>query len=159
MSEKPKHIALYTDGSARGNPGPAGYGIILEWIGTNYSKEFSKGFECSTNNRMELLAVIDGLAKINTPNCVISVYSDSKYVTDAINKGWVYQWKAKGFKNRVNADLWKLFLAEIKKHQVEFIWIKGHNQHPQNERCDRLAVQASFKENKEIDKGYIETNN
>jgi ribonuclease HI len=108
---------------------------------------------------MELLAVIYGLAKINTPNCVISVYSDSKYVTDAINKGWVYQWKAKGFKNRVNADLWKLFLAEIKKHQVEFIWIKGHNQHPQNERCDRLAVQASFKENKEIDKGYIQANN
>lgn len=159
MGEKQKHIALYTDGSARGNPGPAGYGIILEWIGTNYSKEFSKGFECSTNNRMELLAVIDGLSKINISNCVISVYSDSKYVTDAINKGWVYQWKAKGFKNRVNADLWKQFLTEIKKHQVEFIWIKGHNQHPQNERCDRLAVQASFKENKEIDKGYIQANN
>ncbi|MAJ31293.1 MAG: ribonuclease HI [Flavobacteriaceae bacterium] len=157
MGEIKKHIALYTDGAARGNPGPAGYGIILEWIGTNYIKEFSEGFECSTNNRMELLAVIDGLSKINTPNCIISVYSDSKYVTDAINKGWVYQWKAKGFKNRVNADLWKRFLSEIKKHQIEFIWIKGHNQHPQNERCDLLAVQASFKENKEIDKGYIQT--
>tara|TARA_B100001093_G_scaffold504320_1_gene559987 strand:+ start:27301 stop:27777 length:477 start_codon:yes stop_codon:yes gene_type:complete len=157
MGEIQKHIALYTDGAARGNPGPAGYGIILEWIGTNYIKEFSEGFECSTNNRMELLAVIDGLSKINTPNCIISVYSDSKYVTDAINKGWVYQWKSKSFKNRLNADLWIRFLSEIKKHQIEFIWIKGHNQHPQNERCDHLAVQASFKENKEIDKGYIQT--
>lgn len=134
-------VELYTDGSSRGNPGPAGFGLVLKY--GNFEKEFSKGFRRSTNNRMELLAVIVGLELLTRPNQTVTVYSDSKYVTDAINKGWIYGWIKKDFKNVKNPDLWKRYLQVARRHKVEFEWIKGHNDHPYNEKCDQLAVNAA----------------
>jgi ribonuclease HI len=147
-------VHVYTDGAARGNPGPGGYGIVMEWVGKNYRKEFSEGFKLTTNNRMELLAVIEALKKLKTPGIPLKVFTDSKYVADAVNKGWVFNWEKKNFINRKNSDLWKSFLKEYRKHQVQFQWIKGHNNHPQNERCDALAVAASKEKNLKPDKGY-----
>ncbi|MFV8225412.1 ribonuclease HI [Christiangramia aquimixticola] len=147
-------VHVYTDGAARGNPGPGGYGIVMEWVGKNYRKEFSEGFKLTTNNRMELLAVIEALKKLKTPGTPLKVFTDSKYVSDAVNKGWVFNWEKKNFINRKNTDLWKAFLKEYRKHQVQFQWIKGHNDHPQNERCDALAVAASKEKNLKPDKGY-----
>ena len=140
---KAKSICLYTDGSSLGNPGPGGYGVILEWVGMSYVKEFSAGFSRTTNNRMELLAVIIGLELIKKPQMEVMVYSDSKYVVDAVEKKWVFDWEKKQFKGKKNTDLWKRFLKVNKKHKIHFQWIKGHNQHPQNERCDQLAVNAA----------------
>lgn len=147
-------VHMYTDGAARGNPGPGGYGIIMEWVGKPYRKEFSKGFKLTTNNRMELLAVIDGLKKLKKPGINVMVFTDSKYVADAVTKGWVFNWEKKSFVNRKNADLWIEFLKEYRKHQVKFQWIKGHNDHPQNERCDVLAVIASKGKQLPKDAGY-----
>lgn len=138
-----KEIRLYTDGSAIGNPGPGGYGIILEWVEKGYFKEISAGFKRTTNNRMELLAVIVGLEMLKFQPMNVTVISDSKYVVDAVNKKWLFQWEEKGFKNKKNVDLWRRFLKIFHKHHVSFQWIKGHNDHPQNERCDRLAVAAA----------------
>ena len=118
-------INIYTDGSARGNPGPGGYGVLLEYNG--YVKEISEGFKLTTNNRMELLAVIVGLESIKKKNYDICVFSDSKYVVEAINKGWVFNWEKKGFKNKKNPDLWLRFLKIYNKHVIKFIWVKGHN--------------------------------
>jgi ribonuclease HI len=140
---KSKKICLYTDGSSLGNPGPGGYGIILEWVGMSYVKEFSQGFLRTTNNRMELLAVIVGLEMLKNTPLEIVVYSDSKYVVDAVEKKWVFSWEEKNFKDKKNPDLWRRFLKVYRKHTVQFQWIKGHNLHPQNERCDQLAVQAA----------------
>ena len=140
---KAKSVYLYTDGSSLGNPGPGGYGIILEWVGMSYVKEFSEGFARTTNNRMELLAVIIGLELLKESGMEVVVYSDSKYVVDAVEKKWVFGWEQKDFKNKKNSDLWRRFLKVHKKHKVHFQWIKGHNQHPQNERCDQLAVHAA----------------
>jgi ribonuclease HI len=140
---KAKSVYLYTDGSSLGNPGPGGYGIILEWVGMSYVQEFSGGFARTTNNRMELLAVIIGLELLKESGMEVVVYSDSKYVVDAVEKKWVFGWEQKDFKNKKNSDLWRRFLKVHKKHKVHFQWIKGHNQHPQNERCDQLAVQAA----------------
>lgn len=151
-----KEIHLYTDGAARGNPGPGGYGIVLEWPAKNYRKEFSEGFKHTTNNRMELLAVIEGLKKLNESRLKVRVYTDSKYVADAFLKNWVFGWEKKGFKGRKNTDLWVALLKEYRKHEVSFHWIKGHNNHPQNERCDRLAVEASHSNNLKVDIGYPE---
>jgi ribonuclease HI len=134
-------INIYTDGAASGNPGPGGYGVILR-SGSHY-KELSGGFRLTTNNRMELLAVIVGLQAIKNPGQEVTIYSDSKYVVDSVEKKWVFGWLKTGFKGKKNADLWKRFLDEYKKHDVKFIWIKGHNSHPENERCDQLAVAAS----------------
>ena len=134
-------IEIYTDGAASGNPGPGGYGTILR-SGPHY-KELSGGFRMTTNNRMELLAVIKGLEALKSLNQQVTVYSDSKYVVDAVEKKWVFGWVAKNFKDKKNKDLWMRFLELYKLHQVKFIWIKGHNDHPENERCDRLAVAAS----------------
>ncbi|MUP45038.1 ribonuclease HI [Gramella sp. BOM4] len=145
---------MYTDGAARGNPGPGGYGIVLEWVGKPYRKEFSKGYKLTTNNRMELLAVIEGLRKLKKPGIHVKVFTDSKYVADAVNKGWVFGWEKKSFVNRKNSDLWIAFLKEYRKHHVKFQWIKGHNDHPQNERCDALAVAASKQKNLPVDAGY-----
>lgn len=145
---------MYTDGAARGNPGPGGYGLILEWVGKPYKKEFSEGFKHTTNNRMELLAVIEGLKKLKNPGTSVMVYTDSKYVADAVTKGWVFNWEKKGFVNRKNPDLWIEFLKHYRKHEVKFQWIKGHNDHPQNERCDALAVIASKGKKLQDDKGY-----
>ena len=136
-------VHLYTDGSALGNPGPGGYGIVLEWVGKGYVKEFSKGFKFTTNNRMELLAVIEGLEMLKQQPLDVLVYSDSKYVTEAVEKKWVFGWEKKNFKDKKNPDLWRRFLKIYAQHRVRFQWIKGHNNHPQNERCDQLAVQAA----------------
>ena len=136
-------VHIYTDGAAKGNPGPGGYGVVMELVGSPYKKEFYEGFRHTTNNRMELLAVIVGLEKLKHPKTTVLVISDSKYVVDAVEKRWVFQWEKKGFAGKKNPDLWLRFLKAYRQHQVDFQWIKGHNNHPQNERCDELAVYAS----------------
>lgn len=147
-------VYIYTDGASKGNPGPGGYGVVMELAGTSYKKEFYEGFRLTTNNRMELLAVIVGLEKLKNPNTSVLVVSDSKYVVDAVQKGWVFGWEKKYFKDKKNPDLWMRFLKIYRKHQVKFQWIKGHNNHPQNERCDQLAVMASQQEKLSIDTYY-----
>ncbi|MDP3451680.1 MAG: ribonuclease HI [Bacteroidales bacterium] len=146
-------ISIYTDGAARGNPGPGGWGALLK-SGTHY-KELSGGFSCTTNNRMELLAVICALEAIKRKSADVTVYSDSSYVCDAINKGWLFGWEKKGFLKKKNPDLWRRFLEIYRKHKVQFVWIRGHNGHPENERCDTLAVEASFMKDLPIDEGYL----
>lgn len=146
------HIKIYTDGSSRGNPGPGGFGVIL--ISGNHRKEISKGFKLTTNNRMELLAVIVGLEAIKNHDNVIDIYSDSKYVVESVEKKWVFGWEKKEFKDKKNPDLWKRFLAIYTKHKVKFHWIKGHNAHPENERCDVLATEAADGFDLLIDSGY-----
>lgn len=147
-------IHIYTDGAAKGNPGPGGYGVVMELVGTPYKKEFYEGFRHTTNNRMELLAVIVGLEKIKKPNTTVLVTSDSKYVVDAVEKRWVFQWEKKGYAGKKNPDLWMRFLKIYRKHKVDFKWVKGHNSHPQNERCDELAVYASGLPNLSVDAFY-----
>lgn len=147
-------IYIYTDGAAKGNPGKGGYGVVIELVGTPHKKEFYEGFRLTTNNRMELLAVIVGLEKITNPMMAIKVVSDSKYVVDSVEKKWVLGWEKKGFAGRKNADLWKRFLKVYRQHKVDFEWIKGHNNHPQNERCDQLAVFASQQKILSIDHFY-----
>jgi ribonuclease HI len=147
-------VHIFTDGAAKGNPGPGGYGVVMELVGTTFKKEFYEGFRHTTNNRMELLAVIVGLEKLKNPNMKVLVVSDSKYVVDSVEKKWVLGWEKKGFKDRKNSDLWKRFLIIYRKHQVDFKWIKGHNNHLQNERCDELAVFASNQKTLSIDAFY-----
>lgn len=145
------HVKIYTDGAARGNPdGPGGYGTVLEYVdskGNLHTKELSQGYKKTTNNRMELMAVIAGLEALNRP-CEVELYSDSKYVVDAFNQHWIDGWLKKGWKRGKNepvknVDLWKRLLAAKEKHQVKFIWVKGHDGHQQNERCDMLATTAA----------------
>ena len=145
-------IEIYTDGACSGNPGPGGFGVVLKWRG--HKKELMAGFKKTTNNRMELLAVIVGLEAIKTPNQQVLVVSDSKYVVDAVEKRWVFGWVKKGFKDKKNPDLWKRFLTIYNHHQVKFKWVKGHNGHPENERCDELAVLASKMADLPIDPGF-----
>lgn len=133
-------IEIYTDGASSGNPGPGGFGVILR-SGQHY-KELSAGFRKTTNNRMELLAVITGLEALKTPGQQVTIYSDSKYVIDSIEKRWLQGWVAKGFAGKKNKDLWIRYLNVAKLHQVRFVWVRGHNGHPENERCDVLAVAA-----------------
>jgi len=147
-------VHIYTDGAAKGNPGPGGYGVVMELVGQAYRKEFYEGFRLTTNNRMELLAVIVGLEKLKAPGMSVLVVSDSKYVVDSIEKKWVLGWEKKGFVGRKNPDLWKRFLKIYRQHKVDFKWIKGHNSHPQNERCDQLAVMASMQPVLNIDAFY-----
>lgn len=147
-------VLIYTDGAARGNPGPGGYGIVMEWAGKNYRKEFSQGYRYTTNNRMELLAVIEALRKLKRPGVSAVVYTDSRYVSDAVEKRWLFGWEKKNFKDKKNPDLWREFLVEYRKHQVSFVWVKGHNNHPQNERCDALAVAASHSKDLLEDVGF-----
>ncbi|WP_300567443.1 ribonuclease HI [Flavobacterium sp.] len=147
-------VHIYTDGAAKGNPGPGGYGVVMELTGTPYKKEFYEGFRHTTNNRMELLAVIVGLEKLKNPNMTVLVVSDSKYVVDSVEKKWVLGWEKKNFAERKNSDLWIRFLKIYRKHQVDFKWIKGHNNHPQNERCDELAVMASQQAKLSVDAFY-----
>lgn len=144
-------VKIYTDGAARGNPdGPGGYGTVLEFIdskGQLHTKELSCGYKKTTNNRMELMAVIAGLEALNRP-CEIELYSDSKYVVDAFNQHWIDGWLKKGWKRGKNepvknVDLWKRLLKAKEPHQITFIWVKGHDGHPQNERCDTLATTAA----------------
>jgi len=134
-------IVIYTDGAASGNPGPGGFGVVLK-CGV-FRKELMAGFRRTTNNRMELLAVIVGLEALKKPGCEVVIYSDSRYVVDAVEKGWVFGWEKKAFKDKKNPDLWKRFLVVYRQHRVRFVWIKGHAENPENERCDQLAVAAS----------------
>ena len=134
-------ITVYTDGAAKGNPGKGGYGVVM--ISGNHKKEFSQGFRLTTNNRMELLAVIVALEKIKVPKSKVVVYSDSKYVVDSIEKKWVFSWETKNFNKKKNPDLWIRFLKVFRQHLVEFVWIKGHANNKYNERCDSLAVTAA----------------
>ena len=149
-------ISIYTDGSSRGNPGPGGYGIVMQKYGTDYIKEFSEGYRKTTNNRMELMAVIVALEKIKQPPQYVHIYTDSKYVSESVEKKWVDSWEKKGFKNKKNPDLWMRFLKIFRKHSVRFFWIKGHNNNPRNERCDFLAVEASKNKDLKIDTFYEE---
>lgn len=142
-------IIMYTDGAASGNPGPGGYGVVLK--SGNRRKELSAGYRHTTNNRMELMAVIVGLEALKTENNSVTIYTDSKYVSDAVSKGWVFQWEKKNFTGKKNPDLWMRFLKIYRKHQVKFVWIKGHADIPENERCDCLAVEASQAANLLID--------
>ncbi|MCO6358115.1 ribonuclease HI [Roseivirga pacifica] len=145
-------ITIYTDGSSRGNPGPGGYGVVMKF--REHRKEISEGFRKTTNNRMELLAVIIGLEAIKVPNAPVKIFSDSKYVVDAVEKGWLWNWIKKDFKGKKNADLWLRFADIYKKHRVSFQWVKGHAGIPENERCDQLAVDAAEGGNLLIDKGF-----
>lgn len=134
-------IEIYTDGASSGNPGPGGYGVILR-SGQHY-KELSAGYRKTTNNRMELLAVIKALEALKNLNQTVTIHSDSKYVIDAIEKRWVHGWVTKGFAGKKNKDLWLRYLELSKLHRINFVWVRGHNGHPENERCDQLAVAAS----------------
>lgn len=146
-------VIIYTDGSSKGNPGKGGCGTIL--LAGKHVKKISKGFILTTNNRMELLAVILGLEALNK-KCDVKIYSDSKYVVDAIEKGWVFGWQKKGFKGKKNSDLWIRFLSVYKKHNVKLHWIKGHSGNKYNEMCDDLAVAAAQGTDLQVDTGYTD---
>jgi ribonuclease HI len=135
------HITIYTDGSSRGNPGPGGYAVVL--LSGKHRKELSQGFKFTTNNRMELMSVIVGLEALKNDGSTVTIYSDSKYVVDSVEKKWVFDWQKKNFTGKKNPDLWMRFLRIYAQHKVKFIWIKGHNENPENERCDELAVAAA----------------
>ena len=145
-------VIIYTDGAAKGNPGNGGFGIVL--ISGKHRKEISEGFRLTTNNRMELLAVIIGLESLKSNKESVTVYSDSKYVVDAVNKKWVFRWEKKNFNKKKNPDLWIRFLKIFKKHNIIFIWIKGHSENIENERCDYLAVSAAEKSSLKVDSWY-----
>ncbi|MBI1265960.1 MAG: ribonuclease HI [Cryomorphaceae bacterium] len=138
--EEEREVVLYTDGGASGNPGKGGYGAILMY--GRHKKELSGAFRVTTNNRMELLAVITGLEALTKPDQLVCVVSDSKYVVDAVQKGWVFTWERIKFKKKKNPDLWMRFLKIYRQHRVRFVWVKGHNGNPMNERADELAVSA-----------------
>ena len=149
-------IQVYTDGSSLGNPGPGGYGIVLK-SGKHY-KEMSQGYRKTTNNRMELLAVIVALETIKKEGAEVHLFTDSKYVVDAINKKWVFGWEKKAYKGKKNADLWRRFLVIYPKHKTVFNWVKGHAGHEMNEKCDGLAVEAANKSAHLIDQVYEDEN-
>ena len=147
-----KNVIIYTDGSSKGNPGNGGYGVVLMY-GT-YRKEVSGGFELTTNNRMELLSVIVGLECLKKEKTFVTIYSDSKYVVDAVEKKWLFSWEKKNFGKKKNPDLWIRFLKTFRKHQVRFVWVKGHSNIKENERCDQLAVEAADSSNLKKDVWY-----
>ncbi len=149
----PGEVVIYTDGAARGNPGPGGLGVVMLY--GNHRKELSEGYWLTTNNRMELLAVIRGLESMKRKDLVVKIYTDSRYVADSINQGWVFNWEARRFKKKKNADLWLRFLELYRKYPVTFTWVKGHASIPENERCDQLAVEASYRDNLREDTGYV----
>lgn len=149
----PGEITIYTDGAAKGNPGPGGYGVVL--ISGKHRLEKSEGFRLTTNNRMELLAVITGLEALKIPDSKVVIYTDSKYVADAVEKGWLFQWESKAFRKKKNPDLWIRFLKVYRKHNVRFVWIKGHSNITENEVCDRLAVDAYSNSTLHEDSGYL----
>ena len=147
-----KQLIVYTDGASRGNPGPGGYGVILQW-GQAY-KEFSQGFRLTTNNRMELMAVIVALQQLTRPGLDIVIYTDSQYVVNSVEKGWLTNWMKIDFKDKKNPDLWKQYHALAQKHKVKFHWVKGHADNPMNNRCDELATQAADSRKWLVDEGY-----
>lgn len=153
-----KKVYIYTDGACRGNPGPGGYGALLCY--GEHRKEISSGFKKTTNNRMEIMAVLAALKALKEP-CDIVLCSDSKYVIDALSKGWALKWRAAGWmrnkkEKALNPDLWKEVLNEVQKHSIEYVWVKGHDGHPENELCDSLAVAAAESSNLAEDIGYSE---
>ena len=145
-------IRIYTDGAAQGNPGPGGYGVIMKF--NDHVKELSQGFRLTTNNRMELMAVIAGLSAIKKTGIPVTIYSDSEYVVNAVEKGWIWSWEKKGFKNKANVDLWKQYMDLHDKFNPKFIWIRGHAGHAENERCDYLAVNAASGLDLRVDAEY-----
>lgn len=145
-------ITIYTDGASSGNPGPGGYGVVL--MSGKHRLEKSEGFRLTTNNRMELMGVIVGLEALKIPGSKVVIYTDSKYVADSVEKGWVFQWESKAFKNKKNPDLWIRFLKAYRRHKVRFVWIRGHSNNTENEVCDRLAVAASSGPSLAEDTGY-----
>lgn len=145
-------IRIYTDGAAQGNPGPGGYGVIMKY--KDAVKELSGGFRLTTNNRMELLAVITGLEAIKKDGIGVTIYSDSKYVVDSVEKGWIWGWQKKNFAKKANADLWQRYIPLHQKYKPRFVWIKGHAGHPENERCDQLAVEAASSGKLKVDIEY-----
>ena len=145
-------ITIYTDGAAQGNPGNGGYGTVLKYKG--HRKELSEGFRLTTNNRMELMAVIKGLEALKAEGIPVTIYSDSKYVVDAVQKGWIWNWQKKGFKDKKNVDLWKRYIPLHLKYKPRLVWVKGHAGHLENECCDRLAVKAAESRHLEIDHEY-----
>ena len=149
-------IVVYTDGSAKGNPGKGGYGIVM--MSGKHRKELQKGFRLTTNNRMELLAVIVALENVKKKNTPISIFSDSKYVVDAVEKKWVFGWEKKNFNKKKNPDLWIRFLKVYRQHKVSFFWVKGHADNKENERCDCLAVEAAESNSLQIDLWYEKNN-
>ena len=149
------YVEIFTDGAAKGNPGPGGYGTILRF--NEFEKEFSQGFRRTTNNRMELMALIVGLEALKSAQYPVKVYSDSKYVVDSISKGWIFGWQKKGFKDKKNPDLWKRYLLLHSQFKIEIFWIRGHSGHPENERCDVLAVRAAESRNLLVDTFYEES--
>jgi len=152
-----KKIIIYTDGAASGNPGPGGYGVVMKY-GT-HRKELSGGFRRTTNNRMELLAVIVALEQLKYEGSSATIYSDSRYVCEAVNQQWLFDWERKGFKKKKNPDLWKKFLPLYRRHKIKLVWIKGHNNIPENERCDLLAVEASRQTGLPVDQGCEQEEN
>lgn len=149
-------IVVYTDGSAKGNPGKGGYGIVM--MSGKHRKELQKGFRMTTNNRMELLAVIVALENVKKKNTSVSIFSDSKYVVDAVEKKWVFGWEKKNFNKKKNPDLWIRFLKIYRQHKVSFFWVKGHADNKENERCDYLAVEAAESNSLKIDLWYEKNN-
>ena len=145
-------IRIFTDGAAQGNPGPGGYGVVMKY--NNHVKELSQGFRLTTNNRMELMAVIVGLEAIKKEGIPITIYSDSKYVVEAVEKGWIWNWQKKNFAKKANEDLWQEYIILHNRLKPRFVWIKGHAGHPENERCDQLAVQAANSSGLLVDKWY-----
>lgn len=153
MTDARKQVIMYTDGAARGNPGRGGYGTIL--MSGNHAKELSAGYRLTTNNRMELLAVIAGLEALKKPGLQVTVYSDSQYIVKALNEGWLNKWMATNFKGgKKNKDLWVRFYNLWKQHQVKFVWVKGHADNAYNNRCDELATTAADSNNLLVDEGY-----
>lgn len=147
-----KQLIIYTDGAARGNPGPGGYGIVLQW--GSVVKELSQGYRLTTNNRMELMAVIVALKSLTRDGVDAVIYTDSSYVVNSVEKGWVFDWVKKGFKDKKNADLWQEFLTYYKRHRVKLVWVKGHAANAGNNRCDELATAAADSGKWLIDMGY-----
>ncbi len=146
-------VTIYTDGAARGNPGPGGYGTIL--MSGGRTKELSAGYRLTTNNRMELMAVIAGFEALKKVNLNITIYSDSQYIVKALNEGWLNKWLATNFSGgKKNKDLWVKFYNLYKEHRVKFIWVKGHADNAYNNRCDELATAAADGDNLMIDEGY-----
>ena len=153
-----KELKIYTDGAARGNPGPGGYGAILIWGNTR--KELSAGYKHTTNNRMELMAVIRALEALKKEGLKITVYSDSQYVVKAVSEGWLRKWIATGFKGgKKNRDLWMQYYDLALKHNIKFVWVKGHADNPLNNRCDELATAAADGGNLLVDEGYENDSN
>lgn len=143
---------MYTDGAASGNPGPGGYGVVL--MSGSHRREISAGYKLTTNNRMELMAVCAGLEALKIQGSDVTIYTDSKYVADSVEKGWVFGWEKKQYVKKKNPDLWERFLRSYRRHKVKFVWVRGHAAVPENERCDFLAVEASKGTNLPVDSGY-----